>query len=86
MLHTQVLLTVQSFNLQQGIANSLDAKLEKVLGALNGATSGNTGAVCNQLGAFINETMAQSGHRLTVAQADQLIAAAQQIRAVIGCQ
>jgi hypothetical protein len=83
---SQLIATVQSFNLLQGIANSLDAKLEKVLGALNDATSGNTAAVCNQLGAFINETIAQAGKKLTVAQADQLIAAAQQIQAVIGCQ
>ena len=82
----QLIVTVQNFNLQQGISNSLDAKLQNVLEALNGATTGNSVAVCNQLGAFINETMAQSGKKLTVAQANQLIATAQQIQAVIGCQ
>ena len=83
---SQLIVTVQNFNLQQGISNSLDAKLQNVLEALNGATAGNTAAVCNQLAAFINETAAQSGKKLTVAQANQLIATAQQIRAVIGCQ
>lgn len=83
---SQLMVTVQAFNLQQGISNSLDAKLTNILNALNGATTGNTAAVCNQLGAFINESTAQSGKKLTVAQADQLIAAAQQIQAVIGCR
>jgi HYR domain len=83
---SELIVAVQGFNLQQGISNSLDAKLQNVLNALAGAANGETAAVCNQLGAFINETTAQSGKKLTVAQANQLIAAAQQIRAVIGCQ
>ncbi|HJU42427.1 MAG TPA: PKD domain-containing protein, partial [Vicinamibacterales bacterium] len=83
---TQLITTVQSFNLQQGIANSLDAKLQIILTALNDANNGNSTAVCNQLAAFINETLAQSDKKLTVEQANQLIAAAEQIRAVIGCQ
>ena len=78
--------TVQSFNLAQGIQNSLDTKLQNVLSALNAAVTGNAGGVCGQLSAFINETRAQSGKKLTVAQANQLIARADQIQAVIGCQ
>lgn len=78
--------TVQGFNLAQGIENSLDTKLQNVFSALNAAKSGDAGSVCGQMGAFINETMAQSGKKLTVAQANQLIARAQQIEAVIGCQ
>jgi hypothetical protein len=77
---------VQGFNLAQGIENSLDTKLQNVLGALNAAVSGNVGSVCSQLGAFLNETTAQSGKKLTIAQANQLVARAQQIGAVIGCQ
>jgi uncharacterized hydantoinase/oxoprolinase family protein len=77
---------VQSFNLAQGIENSLDSKLQNVLAALNAAEDGNATSACGQLGAFINETSAQSGKKLTEAQANTLIAAAQQIRAVIGCQ
>ena len=76
---------VQTFNLSQGIENSLDTKLQNVLAALSAARGGNASNVCGQMGAFINETQAQSGKKLTVAQADQLIAAAQQIRAVLGC-
>jgi N-acetylneuraminic acid mutarotase len=78
--------TVHGFNLAQGIENSLDAKLQNVFSALNAAKSGNAGSVCGQMGAFINETTAQSGKKLTLAQANQLIARAQQIEAVIGCQ
>jgi membrane protein YqaA with SNARE-associated domain len=78
--------TVQGFNLAQGIENSLDTKLQSILSALSAAMSGNVGSVCGQLGGFINETRAQSGKKLTVTQANELIARAQQIEAVIGCQ
>jgi hypothetical protein len=77
---------VQDFNLVQGIANSLDAKLQNILSALNAAQSGSVANVCGQLNAFINETQAQSGKKLTVAQANQLIVAATRIKAVVGCQ
>ena len=83
---TNLVLTVQGFNLAQGIENSLDTKLQNVLSALNAAKNGSAGSVCNQMNAFINETLAQSGKKLTVAQANQLIASAQRIEAVIGCQ
>lgn len=78
--------TVRSFNLAQGIENSLDAKLQNVLNAMESARNGSAANVCHQLGAFINETMAASGKKLTVEQADQLIATARQIQAVIGCR
>jgi hypothetical protein len=79
-------IVVEDFNLVQGIANSLDAKLQNILGALNAAQTGSAVNVCGQLGAFINETQAQSGKKLTVDQANQLIVAATRIQAVIGCQ
>jgi hypothetical protein len=40
---------------------------------------------CNQINAFINYVMAQSGKQITVAQANQLIAAGLQIKATLGC-
>lgn len=76
---------VQSFNLAQGIENSLDAKLQNILDALSAAQTGQVANVCGQLGAFVNQTAAQSGKQLTVAQADQLSTAARRIQAVIGC-
>jgi acyl-CoA reductase-like NAD-dependent aldehyde dehydrogenase len=79
---SDLLAAVQSFNLQEGIANSLVAKLQNALDAIS---AGNEMAGCNQLGAFINEVQAQAGKKVTVEQANQLIAAANQIKAVLGC-
>jgi hypothetical protein len=76
---------VLSFNLQHGIENSLDVKLQFVLDAVNAANGGNTALACSKLNAFANEVQAQSGSHLTVAQADQLIAAANAVRAALGC-
>jgi len=82
---TNLITTVQSFNLAQGIINSLDAKLLNVLSALSAAKAGSPASTCNQLTAFINQTLAQSGKQLTVDQANQLITSANRIKAVIGC-
>src|SRR5205085_8337538 len=76
---------VQSLNIAQGIANSLDAKLQAVAAALTAAQSGNVGATCNMLDAFINETQAQSGKAITLDEASQLLFSAGRIKAVIGC-
>jgi hypothetical protein len=76
---------VQNDNLKQGIANSLDAKVQSVQAAVTAANAGNRSDACNALGAFIDEAQAQSGNALTADQAAKLIAAAQQIQAVLGC-
>lgn len=76
---------VTSFNLKQGIQNSLDSKLQSVQASLADVNVGHITDACNQMAAFINETEAQSGKALTVDQANQLIAAANQIQAVLGC-
>jgi len=76
---------VQSFNLNQGITNSLNSKVQSALGALNAANAGYRASACNQLTAFINSAQAQSGKQLTVPQANQLIAKANQIRTALGC-
>ena len=72
-----------SFNLKQGINNSLDAKLGNVLAALDAANAGNRQDAGNKLQAFINEVLAQRGNELTTAQADQLIDLAQRILAAL---
>jgi probable HAF family extracellular repeat protein len=74
---------VESFDLPHGLENSLVKKLQNALAALE---AGDTVTACGLLGAFINETRAQSGKKLTVEQADEMIDNAEQIRAVIGCQ
>ena len=76
-----LLTLVSSFNLST-LGNSLTAKLQNIQSKLSG---GQTNAACGQLGAFINEVTDQSGQGLTVAQANQLIAAANQISALVGC-
>jgi hypothetical protein len=76
---------IESFNLSQGIDNSLDAKLNAALAALAAARSNSMGTTCNQLGAFLNYTQAQSGYALTVDQANQLVSSGTQIRVALGC-
>ena len=80
-----VINTVVTFNLQSGIENSLDTKLQNVIDALNSMSNNDVANACGKLSAFINEVAAQSSKKLTVAQANQLTAAALQIKAVIGC-
>ena len=56
----------------------------KVRVALNDVTTGQPGA-CGVLADFMSEVKAQSGKKLTVAQANSLLAVAARIRAVLGC-
>jgi hypothetical protein len=76
---------VQTMNLANGIANSLDVKLQNAIAALDDVGSGNPVSACNRLRAFTNEVNAQSGRALTQAQASQLITLADQIRAALSC-
>lgn len=77
---------VQSFNLRQGITNSLDTKVLNAQAALDAARKGSIGTACNLLGAFISEVQAQSGKALTVDQANQLILAARRIEGLLLCK
>lgn len=63
-------------------AQSFTGKLD---GVQDKITRGQTMAACNSVAAFMNEVAAQSGKKLTAAQAAQLTAAANQIRAMLGC-
>jgi hypothetical protein len=77
---------VQTLNLSTGIANSLDAKLQNVLQALDDARAGDSPSVCNRIVAFLNEVRAQTGKSISEAQSAQLASAAGQIRASLACQ
>ena len=77
--------TVNSLNLQVGIANSLDAKLNAVQAALAAAQANNVTTACNEMNAFVNAVMAQSGKKLTEAEANQLIAMANLVTASLDC-
>jgi hypothetical protein len=57
--------------------------LQNVLKSLD---NNNTGAGCSQLGAFISQVQAQSGKKLTAAEAAALIRAATDARGTLGCQ
>ena len=71
---------VLALNLQSGITNSLDAKLDAVIGALDDLILNNDIAAINALQAFINAVEAQlSRGALTAADAEALIDAAQAI-------
>jgi hypothetical protein len=63
---------VQEMNLQQGIENSLDAKLTAAQDAINAENSGLHETAISKLNAFINEVEAQRGNKLTTSQADEL--------------
>jgi parallel beta-helix repeat protein len=75
---------VFSLNLVHGIENSLDAKLNTALGALEDVNENNDVAAINALEAFINAVQAQSGKKIIPeSAADALIAQAQEIIAIL---
>ena len=71
-------------NLQQGIDNSLDAKLDAALNALDDVNQNNDIAAINSLNALINAVEAQRGNKLTEPQADLLIGDANDIITLLG--
>ncbi len=73
---------VDGFGLAHGPQNSFDSQLQAVAADLS---AGNTGQACSDLLGFINHVKAQSGKKLTTEQANQMLAAAAQLQAVIGC-
>jgi probable HAF family extracellular repeat protein len=78
----RVIALVQGFGLDHGTENSLLAKLQNAQSSTDGC---DPNTACGNLGAFINAVEAQSGKSLTVEQANELIAGAQQVRAALGC-
>lgn len=70
---------VESMNLAQGIENALDVKLQNAAAALDAENAANRADAVNKLYAFVSATQAQSGNKLTVVQANQLITAANRI-------
>ena len=69
-----------------GVFHSLALKSDgTVVGWGDNGFGGNTATACTKLADFINECNAQSGKKLSVEQADELIARANDIRASLGC-
>lgn len=79
---TNLMNTVSSLSLASGLTNSLDSDLS---GALASLAAGHVKAACNQINLFIQEVEAQSGKKITGAEADQLIAQANAIGTQLGC-
>ena len=77
-----LIVKVKSFNFDKSPQNSLIAKLDAAKKAIQ---KGNLSTACSNLTAFINHVIAQSGKKITVAQANELIAAAQGIKQLLGC-
>ena len=78
-LVSDLISSVVNLNLQSGIGNALDSKLQNALDALDRAQAGDTASAVGILHAFIQSVEAQRGKSLTDAQADELVASAQAI-------
>jgi len=70
---------VMILNIQQGIQNSFDSKLNAALGALDDVNQNNDVAAINTLEAFISAVEAQRGNKISETDADALMAAGQAI-------
>jgi len=75
----QLIKTIVSLNLQEGISNALDAKLDSAVLALDDVNENNDIAAVNSINAFINAVEAQRGNKICSEDADILVAAAQAI-------
>lgn len=73
---------ISGLGLPSGIATALDAKLAAALAAL---AIDDTATACGSLQALINQAHAQAGKTLSAANEAMIVAAAEEIRAAIGC-
>ena len=75
----QLLQHVAGLNLHHGIENSLMVKLNGAWQKLTDSNPNNDGAAINQLQAFVNHVEAQSGKKISAADAENLVASAETI-------
>jgi hypothetical protein len=80
---TDLILMVEGFNRPKNPGKKFEHELNKAAEALR---SGNVRKACQELDKFIKAVFKESGGKLTSAEASQLLAAANQIRAVMSCQ
>jgi subtilisin-like proprotein convertase family protein len=73
---------VAGLGLSKGLTTALNSKLDEALEALDAE---DTAGACDSLQAFLNQVNAQSGKKLTEEQADELTAAANEIRILLDC-
>ena len=79
---SDLITTVNSYHLSSSLQTALDNKLNDALTAIN---AGQTTTACSNLTDFIGFVQSHTGKGLTSSQATQLIAAAKQVQAVLGC-
>ena len=79
---SDLITTVNSYHLSSSLQNALDNKLKDTLTAIN---AGQTTTACSELTDFSGYVQSHTGKGLTSSQATQLIAAAKQVQAVLGC-
>jgi hypothetical protein len=75
---------VISLNVQGGVSNAFDAKLDAVMNAIDDTNEQNNVAAQNAMYAFMNAVEAQRGKKLTDTQATQLVNVAEAIIAALG--
>ena len=68
-----LVLTVEEMNIHTGISNSLDAKLESALKALDDLKENNDKAALNSMDAFVNAVEAQRGNFISEFNASLLL-------------
>ena len=71
--------TVETMNLQAGIENSLDSKLQNIQDSIEALNADLRNDAINKLEAFINSVEAQRDQKISNEQADYLVAEAQKI-------
>jgi hypothetical protein len=74
--------SVEALDLNHGIENAL---LKKLTNAQRNLDADDLAGACDKLASFIAQVGAQSGKKIEAADADDLIAEAQAVRASIGC-
>jgi len=74
--------TVNGDHFTSSLQTALDNKLNDVLTAIN---AGQTTTSCSELTDFIGFVQSHTGKGITTSQATQLVAAAKQVQAVLGC-
>lgn len=80
----ELISNVLALNLEAGISNSLDSKLQNARDALGRAREGDVTAATHMLEACMGSIEAQRGKKLTDQQADELLDSARYIIALLG--
>ena len=77
--------TITVMNLDNCISNSLDAKLDAALGALQDMIESNDVAICNSIQALENAINAQTAGKISEDQAAELFAGVDAMQAKQSC-